>query len=299
MKKQFIATVAMLAFAASARATPAVENTPDYFVEWVRSRGNLYVDTGVAGKVGVKAEMSFFHCTSSSACPVMLGAWGEENERFNLVMHNNNQCRWEYGSWCSISATTAYGAIRNVTAECRADGSMEAVLTSANNSSKTATMNSSGYYGLVDTEASLYLFAAHRKFGTTDSATQKAGGILRHCKLWTDYDGTGSWTLVRDFRPCVKNGRAGLYDAVNEEILYPAGGELESGPATLERGYALGANEHPATLWGRIGYGKDRSGMGNAMWMHLAPTNYVAKGAGDTTKLNGANNSWQSGNLNS
>ena len=244
----------------------------------------------------------------------MLGAWGEENERLNLVMHNYNQCRWEYGSWdggthsnpaatgmesdgCSISTTTAYGAIRNVTVECRADGSMEAVLTSANNSSKTATMNASGYYGLVDTEASLYLFAAHRKFGTTDTATQKAAGILRHCRLWTDYDGTGSWTLVRDFRPCVKNGRAGLYDAVNEEILYPAGGELESGPATLERGYALGANEHPATLWGRIGYGKDRSGMGDSLWMHLAPTNYVAKGAGDTTKLNGANNSWQGSNL--
>jgi len=307
------ALIALLC-AVSAPAAPAPENTPDYFVEWVRSRGNLYVDTGVAGKVGVKAEMSFFHCTSSSAFPVMLGAWGEENERFNLVMHNYNQCRWEYGSWdggthsnpaatgmqsdgCSISTTTAYGAIRNVTVECRADGSMEAVLTSANNSSKTATMNSSGYYGLVDTEASLYLFAAHRKFGTTDLATQKAGGILRHCKLWTDYDGTGSWTLVRDFRPCVKNGRAGLYDAVNEEILYPAGGELESGPATLERGYALGANEHPATLWGRIGYGKDRSDMDNAMWMHLAPTNYVAKGAGDTTKLNGANNSWQGDNL--
>ena len=300
-------------FVTPAPAAPAPENTPDYFVEWVRSRGNLYVDTGVAGKVGVKAEMSFFHC-SSSEFPVMLGAWGEENERFNLVMHHYNQCRWEYGSYdggthsnpaatgmesdgCSISTTTAYGAIRNVTVECRADGSMKAVLTSANNSSKTATMNASGHYGLVDTEASLYLFAAHRKFGTTDSATQKAGGILRHCKLWTDYDGTGSWTLVRDFRPCVKNGRAGLYDAVNEEILYSAGGELESGPATLERGYALGANEHPATLWGRIGYGKDRSGMGNAMWMHLAPTNYVAKGAGDTANLNGANNSWQDSNL--
>ena len=85
-------------FVTPAPAAPAPENTPDYFVEWVRSRGNLYVDTGVAGKVGVKAEMSFFHC-SSSEFPVMLGAWGEENERFNLVMHNYNQCRWEYGSW--------------------------------------------------------------------------------------------------------------------------------------------------------------------------------------------------------
>ena len=301
-------------------AAPTPENTPDYFVEWVRSRSNLYVDTGVAGKVGVKAEVSFYYIQHDTY-PVMLGAWGAEKERFNLVMHENRRCRWEYGHYDSgqfsnpamtgmdsngvnVSMDTEYGTLCDVTVECSATGAMSSTWTGSKGNSITATMNASEKYGIIDTQATLFLFAAHRKNGSTDGPSQYAYGILRSCKLWTDYDGTGTWTPARDLRPCVKNGRAGLYDAVTEEILYPQGNELEAGPAKLDSGYALGSNAHPGTQWGRIDYrGKGtrsdggRDGMGNSQWMHLLLTDYTAKGAGDIANLNGANTSWQGSNL--
>jgi hypothetical protein len=295
---------------------PTEENTPDYFVEWVRSKSNLYVDTGVIGKVGVKAEISFYHESTNEPHPILLGSWSAVDlDRFHLVMHTGDTCRWEYGSYeagkysepaatgmvsndgAKINANSVYGSFRNVVVECRADGSMESVWSGANGSSIEATMNASEKYGLLDTKTTLYLFASHLKYGNTDKAVQFSKTILRSCRLWTDYEGSGTWTLVRDFRPCVKNGRAGLYDAVNEVIHYPQGNELVSGPVTLERGHRLGANAQPATQWGRIAYGKDRGDMGNYMYIHSPLNDYTFKGEGDTLKLNGANNEWQGKNL--
>ena len=308
-----ISAAAMAAIAATSTfAAPTPENTPDYFVDWVRSRSNLYVDTGVAGKVGVKAEVSFYYIQHDTY-PVMLGAWADTNERFNLVVHQNKRCRWEYGSWdagtfsnpaatgmdgdgANISMDTEYGTLCDVTVECSATGAMSSTWTGSAGNSITATMNASEKYGIIDTQATLFLFAAHRKNGSTDGPSQHAYGILRSCKLWTDYDGTGTWTPARDLRPCVKNGRAGLYDAVTEEILYPQGNELEAGPAKLDSGYALGSTAHPATQWGRIGYA-ERGGMGNSQWMHLLLTDYTVKGAGDIANLNGSGGNWQNSNL--
>ena len=326
MRKQtWKAAVSAAAIAVSATistlfAAPTPENTPDYFVDWVRSRSNLYVDTGVAGKVGVKAEVSFYYIQHDTY-PVMLGAWGAEKERFNLVMHENRRCRWEYGHYDSgkfsnpamtgmdsngvnVSMDTEYGTLCDVTVECSATGAMSSTWTGSTGNSITATMNASEKYGIIDTQATLFLFAAHRKNGSTDGPSQHAYGILRSCKLWTDYDGTGTWTPARDLRPCVKNGRAGLYDAVTEEILYPQGNELEAGPAKLDSGYALGSTAHPGTQWGRIDYrGKGtrsdggRDGMGNSQWMHLLLTDYTVKGAGDIANLNGSGGNWQNSNL--
>jgi len=54
------ATIAASA-AISTFATPMPENTPDYFVEWVQPSAALYVDTGVIGKCGVKAELKYLY----------------------------------------------------------------------------------------------------------------------------------------------------------------------------------------------------------------------------------------------
>ena len=66
---------------ASAPSSSQAE-TPDYFVEWVQpSSPNLYVDTGVRGKVGVKAELQYIHVQNGNY-PVMLGSWGGEQQAF-------------------------------------------------------------------------------------------------------------------------------------------------------------------------------------------------------------------------
>ena len=66
----------VLAASVALTAVCGFSETPDYFVEWVQpSSPNLYVDTGVQGKVGLKAELQYIHVQNGS-WPVMLGSWG-------------------------------------------------------------------------------------------------------------------------------------------------------------------------------------------------------------------------------
>ena len=80
----------------------------------------------------------------------------------------------------------------------------------------------------------MYLFADHRcePASGIDKAEGFHKGRLYYAKIWqtNGLDAT-SYRLVRDYRPCVKNGVAGLYDAVSETIFYPAMNALNSGPA--------------------------------------------------------------------
>ena len=98
-------------------------------------------------------------------------------------------------------------------------------------------MDATATYGLLDTATTLYLFASHYKDASSDQANQNHRGRLYYCKLWEG--DTGAWTLARNFRPCVKDGVAGLYDYVTGEIHYPvssvAGCVLVAGPVAYDR----------------------------------------------------------------
>lgn len=58
----------------------------------------------------------------------------------------------------------------------------------------------------------------------------------------------------------------------------------------------VGTVAHPQTQWGRIAYG-NRSAMSGTAWMDIALQNYVFKGAGDTSNINGWQTEWQTANL--
>lgn len=58
----------------------------------------------------------------------------------------------------------------------------------------------------------------------------------------------------------------------------------------------VGTVAHPQTQWGRIAYG-NRSAMSGTAWMDIALQNYVFKGAGDTSNINGWQTEWQAANL--
>lgn len=58
----------------------------------------------------------------------------------------------------------------------------------------------------------------------------------------------------------------------------------------------VGTVAHPQTQWGRIAYG-NRSAMSGTAWMDIALQNYVFKGAGDTSNINGWQTEWQTVNL--
>ena len=268
---------------------PTPENTPDYLVEWVQPSASLYVDTGVKGKCGVKAEVKFAHVYSGEY-PVMLGSWGGDNKRFNIVMDKNEQARWEYGNQMNDLGNFAYyGSLVTVEAEVSAAGAMTGTWTNQSGGKITPSMDATATYGVLDTGLNLFLFASNKN----GSPSQPHLGRLYRAKLWTG--DTGSWTPARDFLPCVKNGVAGLYDTVSQTIFYPQGNTLIAGPALNNSGHAIGFAAHPATQWGRIAYSGDRSGMGNAAWRLLNIGEYTFMGDGDIDNL--LNSSWRNSYL--
>ena len=216
-------------------AAPTPENTPDYFVEWVQPSAALYVDTGVTGKCGVKAELKYLY-VQNGTYPVMLGSWGGDNKRFNLVMHQNEEARWEYGNeMVNLGAFAHYGEAMDVSVEVTAAGTVSFAWTNTNGQTTNSTMDVTGTYGVLNADMpTFYLFASHWKSNSVERAEQPHLGRLYSCKLWTDYEGTGTWTPARNLRPCVKDGVAGLYDSENEEILYPEGNPLVAGPVAYD-----------------------------------------------------------------
>jgi len=72
----------------------------------------------------------------------------------------------------------------------------------------------------LDTDLYMYLFAQNKGGAVDLKSAVRCYGV----KIWQDGD------LVRDFRPCVTNGIAGLYDVKSEKIFLPEAGALEPGP---------------------------------------------------------------------
>ena len=70
----------------------------------------------------------------------------------------------------------------------------------------------------IDTGLNMYLFAQNKNGSAALKSSVRCYGV----KIWQD------GKLVRDFRPCMKNGAGCLYDAVARKIFYPLGGALEA-----------------------------------------------------------------------
>lgn len=187
--------------------------TPDKFVRYVEATGSQWVDTGIVGRYNTKAECKVEWMNLSDSAFLASGYWSG-NKRF-------------YACWCSSASGnmfTAQGTGDKVnyngqdllfekkrvytytTDFSAADGN--------NMSTNTVTIDGtkvfSKAYTALDTGTNLYVFA-NNQFGTA------AGFSKTRCyglKIWQD------GTLVRDFKPCVHQGRAGLYDAQNDKIYY-------------------------------------------------------------------------------
>lgn len=82
------------------------------------------------------------------------------------------------------------------------------------------TVVSTSYVAQVDAGCNLYLFVCNGN----GSMRYPSRTRVYTLKIWQDVNGDGAIgddELVRDFTPCRKGGRAGLYDAVSNQIFYP------------------------------------------------------------------------------
>ena len=193
--------------------TIAKVGTPDSFVEYVESSGTQYIDTGVLGKAGTKSEATMMWLESGKDW-VFLGARVDSGDtRFNLVQTYNGGFGYGYGifrywSGAKADAETLY------TVETEYTSTSKKLVVNGNtwmNESATA----------FNADIPLYMFAMN--YNGTASNIAKA-----RCYSVTidQVDVNGDYQPKRNFAPCVKGGKAALYDSVTGMIYYPQGGDL-------------------------------------------------------------------------
>ena len=218
-----VGAVAVLAVAGLSGA--AFAEQPDKWVRYVEATGVQYIDTGIRGRCGTKAEskvewMDLYDSEFLGA----RGTWsGNDRLYFCHCLNGDGEicpgfgARWTAAVWNGnwnphLVRNRVYTYVSEFTAP---DGN--------NISTNTITVDGNVVWtnsaASVDTGLSLYIFTDNRG-GTTNAFSEtRCYGL----KIWQT-DANGVYQLVRDYQPCMKNGRAGLYDAVSETISYSASG---------------------------------------------------------------------------
>lgn len=213
--------------------------TPDAWLEYVEAQGRSAVDVGVVGRAGTKVETKFRWTAERNGEMCLLGArkTGDDASRAEFICSSggNGYAVFGFGSelvqlrpnpWSSYQwdrdrdfTATVELFTTNETQTAMTFGLTHSEWGSflyypAYNSNYTNAPNPVVTNGLSDTGLDLYLFA-----GNVDGAVEnRAWARVYSLKVWQDGE------LVRDLKPCLKDGRAGLYDAVSDAILYALDG---------------------------------------------------------------------------
>ena len=217
-------------------------NVPDEFIEYVESQGPLaeadgqkpaYIDTGIIGQSGITIEFKeknlFSRPRTEEEC--VIGARSDANTRFFMWYHASGYSLglgyggtyWrpvttdptKAGKWNDANLYPLnYGDTTHARVSFAAGSQTFTAINDETGAEKVWTSLSDA--STVNTGRSLYLFARNNN-GTPDDFSSSRIYFL---KIWQGND------LVRDFRPCLKNGVAGLYDAVSSNIFYSLGTPL-------------------------------------------------------------------------
>jgi len=199
-------------------------DVPDMFIDCVKSpEGTQWVDTGIVPVSGTKVELDFAYLNADPASTeAVAGAIAGANKEVR-------PCGYTYG----VRAYVANGGSGRYSGSTTFLGALgryktETVFKSQNCSyvENGQTLNrpvaddewNTYFYNGYDIpdfgSVTLYLFAEN----SDGTAVNKAKIALYGAKIWIEENDV--WVLKRDYRPCVKNGTAGLYDAVSETIAY-------------------------------------------------------------------------------
>ena len=205
-------------------AAPTPENTPDKFVRYVEATGSQYVDTGIVGRYNTKAECKvewmafsdsafldsgdwtgnkrFFMCHCSSAAGNMFAGYGTGTK----ISYNSQELLFEKKRvYTYVSEYTAIDSSNNSTNIVTIDGTV---------------VHRKALSGGLDTKLNLYVFSMNHNGSAYGNSKTRCYGLT----IWQGSAEGGAMTKVRDFKPCVKDNRAGLYDTVSETIFYSGSG---------------------------------------------------------------------------
>ena len=224
MKRRAMMLAAALGWATAGITGAAYAEKPDKWVSYVESTGTQWVDTGIIGRPNTKIEAKVEWMTLADSAFVASRTDGGNtrcymcycnespyqmllSQRGNTVVKLSNgwETRWEknrvYNYAAAFSATNSTGE-----------------------STGTITVDGIGPWSTtftgLNTGRSLYVFANNHGNGTAGKSKTRCYGL----KIYQGPEDGGDMVLVRDFQPCMKGDRAGLYDAVSDTIFYSISG---------------------------------------------------------------------------
>ena len=212
-------------------AGAAFAEQPDKWVRYVEATGSQYVDTGITGRWNTKAEckVEWMGFSDSSFLASRKGVY-PTNERMYFcycldavgVMYaaqgvGESVNWWQEGAtwYCRFETNRVYTYTSEFTPT---NGEGKATNKITVDGINVMNKERAG----INTDFNLYIFANNQDDNAVSYSKSRCYGL----KLWQGPIDGGEMKLVRDFYPCMKDGKAGLYDAVSSNIFYSASGDL-------------------------------------------------------------------------
>ena len=192
---------------------PAV---PFRYVEYVESTGTQYVNTGIRGRCNTSADMRI-KCLSTNDVSFLSSRTDSNNTRFLLCStlpqyymgHRSYTASRDKSNLSCLAGTEPDHVVSSITH----DGTNVSYSMSVNG---TTIIDQTRAEEALDTGLNMYLFAQNKGGSATLNSKVRCYGV----KIWQD------GALVRDFRPCVRGGKAGLFDEVSRSFFFAYGGDL-------------------------------------------------------------------------
>lgn len=220
--KTLLALMGALFVGATLFAAPTPENTPDKFVRYVEATGSQYVDTGIVGRYNTKAEckVEWMNFSDSSFLASRTG-WGDSRLYFCYCLNDSGNMYTAQGKGENVNNGQDLRFEKNRIYTYVSDFS---VVDGNSMSTNTITIDGTEVFAkaatALDTGKNLYVFALNVNNTVNAKSKTRCYGLT----IWQGSAEGGAMSKVREFKPCVKNGRAGLYDTVTETIFYSGSG---------------------------------------------------------------------------
>ena len=237
----FAAICALAAPMAALAETEIAE--PDAFLEYIEATGTQYIDTGVNAETGLKARLDFAWDTSvasGSDWSLLAAATtaSDSNKRSRIFLCHyfggGGKPFFGYGLKQRKNPDNSFTFVGGRRYEIVSDMSDTNSLELVQNGKKTFSATDLETFkanGIVNLNLNLFIFACN--YGGNPAWNCK--GKLYELKIFRkagENAGVNTFDLIRHYLPCVKDGRAGLYDKVNGTIYYSfkSGTDFVAGP---------------------------------------------------------------------
>ena len=227
-----------IAFALAITGLVSRAETPDALLDYIQATAAQYIDTGVNAETGLKAriDLSWEGESATGNDWSCLDARSGNTRMFLCHLYNNMiysaygfDSRGNPGYATTLTRGTRYEFVTDFSV-CDAN-----TMQVYQNGKKLYADTDIAKYtanGNIDLKLNLYLFACNYD-GT---ANWKCRCKLYGLKIMKMNAETHKLEVIRHYLPCLKNGRAALYDAVNGTISFSATGtDFIAGPVLTDK----------------------------------------------------------------